>query len=93
MPGLSHTDDLVVRWIDGETTLYPGLTGKALPGEIRIRPAKSEWKDAAVVTAGAFTANSAADDILVRWSDGHVSLFAGVDAKGLHDELRLAPDN
>ncbi|MGV9247235.1 S1 family peptidase [Streptomyces sp. NPDC003710] len=87
------TDDLLVRWVDGETTIYPGLTGKALPGEIRMRPAKSEWKDAAVVAAGAFTANTAADDILVRWSDGHVSLFTGVDAKGLHDEVRLTPAN
>ncbi|MGV9994223.1 hypothetical protein [Streptomyces sp. NPDC003374] len=86
------TDDLVVRWRDGETTLYPGLTaGKALPGEIKVRPAKSNWADATVVTAGAFTANGAADDLLVRWADGHVSLFPAVDAKGLHAEVRLAP--
>ncbi|MGW5251355.1 S1 family peptidase, partial [Streptomyces sp. NPDC004129] len=87
------TDDLLVRWVDGETTLYPGLTGKALPGEIRIRPRNSEWKDAALVTAGAFTANTAANDVIVRWNDGHVSLFTGIDAKGLHDEVRLAPAN
>ena len=46
-----------------------------------------------MVTAGAFTTNPAADDILVRWSDGHVSLFPGVDTKGLHDEVQLAPPN
>ncbi|QDN96053.1 S1 family peptidase [Streptomyces sp. RLB1-9] len=86
-----NTDDLLVRWIDGETTIYPGLSGKALPGEIKIRPAKSNWADATVVTAGAFTANTTADDVLVRWNDGHVSLFTGVDAKGLHDEVQLAP--
>ncbi|MGR6973958.1 trypsin-like serine peptidase [Streptomyces cynarae] len=85
------TDDLVVRWVDGETTLYPGLTGKALPGEIRIRSRNSEWKDAAVVAAGAFTADTAANDVIVRWSDGHVSLFTGVDANGLHDEISLVP--
>ncbi|MFF3518833.1 trypsin-like serine protease [Streptomyces sp. NPDC002573] len=87
------TDDLLVRWVDGETTIYPGLTGKALPGEIRIRLRNSEWKDAAVVAAGAFTANTTANDILVRWNDGHVSLFTGADAKGLHDETQLAPPN
>ena len=85
------TDVLLVRWIDGETTIYPGVTGKDLPGEIKIRPAKSNWTDATVVAAGAFTANTAADDILVRRGDGHVSLFPGVDAKGLHDEVRLVP--
>ncbi|MFD8723137.1 S1 family peptidase [Streptomyces sp. NPDC059629] len=89
----SGTDDLLVRWIDGETTIYPGLTGRALPGEIKIRPAKSNWAGATVVTAGAFTTNTTADDILVRWSDGHVSLFPGADAKGLHDEVQLAPAN
>ncbi|MFF3518986.1 hypothetical protein [Streptomyces sp. NPDC002573] len=87
------TEDLLVRWVDGETTLYAGLTGKELPGEIRIRPRNSEWKDAALVTAGAFTANTAANDIIVRWNDGHVSLFTGIDAKGLHDEVRLTPAN
>ncbi|MFE1750389.1 trypsin-like serine protease [Streptomyces anandii] len=86
------TDDLLVRWRDGETTVYPGLTiGKSLPGEIKIRPAKSNWADATVVTAGAFTANAGTDDVLVRWADGHVSLFPAVDAKGLHAEVRLAP--
>ncbi|MFJ7904767.1 trypsin-like serine protease [Streptomyces sp. NPDC096198] len=85
------TDDLLVRWIDGETTIYPGMTAKALTGEIKIRPAKSNWKDATVVAAGAFTTNTAADDILVRWNDGHVSLFPGTDAGGLHDEVPLAP--
>ncbi|MFI8242549.1 trypsin-like serine protease [Streptomyces sp. NPDC085866] len=88
------TDDLLVRWSDGETTVYPGLTiGKALPGEIKIRPAKSNWADATVVTAGAFTHNTKPDDLVTRWADGHVSLFPGVDAKGLHDEIRLAPAN
>ncbi|MFJ8359066.1 trypsin-like serine peptidase [Streptomyces sp. NPDC093984] len=85
------TDDLLVRWSDGEATVYPGLTGRALPGETRIRPARSEWANAAVVTAGALTADTAANDILVRWSDGHVSDFPGVDAKGLHDEVQLVP--
>ena len=58
------SDDLLVRWVDGETTIYPGLTGKALPGEIRIRVRNSEWKDAAVVAAGAFNANTAANDVI-----------------------------
>lgn len=85
------TDDLLVRWTDGETTIYPGMSAKALPGEIKVRPAKSYWTNAAAITAGAFTVNTTANDILVRWNDGHVSLFTGVDAKGLHEEIPLAP--
>ncbi|MEU6771888.1 S1 family peptidase, partial [Streptomyces sp. NPDC046759] len=87
------TDDVLVRWIDGETTIYPGMTGKALPGEIRIRPEKSYWTNAAAITAGAFTTNTTANDVLVRWNDGHLSYFTGVDAKGLHTEIQLAPTN
>jgi hypothetical protein len=83
------TDDLLVRWTDGEATIYPGLTDKGLPSEIKIRPAKSNWASATVVSAGALTNNPAADDIIVRWNDGHVSLFPGVDANGLHDEIQL----
>ncbi|MGW2651630.1 trypsin-like serine protease [Streptomyces sp. NPDC001393] len=87
----NSTDDLLVRWVDGETTLYPGLTAKGLPAEVRIRPRNSDWADAAVVAAGAFTTNTAANDILVRWKDGHVSLYTGVDAGGLHDQIQLRP--
>ncbi|MEV6943061.1 hypothetical protein AB0N07_13885 [Streptomyces sp. NPDC051172] len=43
------------------------------------------------LAAGVFTTNTAAADILVRWNDGHVSLFAGTDAGDLHDEVPLAP--
>ncbi|MGW1912635.1 S1 family peptidase [Streptomyces sp. NPDC002076] len=87
------TDDLLVRWIDGETTIYPGMTGKALPGEIKVRPAKSYWVNAAAITVGAFSTNTTANDILVRWNDGHLSYFTGVDANGLHTEIQLAPAN
>ncbi|MFK4147521.1 trypsin-like serine protease [Streptomyces sp. NPDC004065] len=87
-----NADDLLVRWIDGETTVYPGMTAK-LPAEIKIRPAKSYWANAGALTAGALTGDTTADDILVRWKDGHVSYFTGVDAKGLHTEIQLAPAN
>ncbi|MGJ5890338.1 trypsin-like serine peptidase [Streptomyces niveiscabiei] len=84
------TDDLIVRWSDGETTLYPGLTTNGLPAETQLQPPNSPWKNAALVTAGAFTPGTAADDILVRWTDGHVSLFTGTDTNGLHTETPLA---
>ena len=83
------TDDVVVRWSDGETTLYPGFTSGGLPPETQLRPPNSPWKDAAVVTAGAFSANVNADDVLVRWGDGRLSMFTGVDGKGLHGETVL----
>ncbi len=86
-----NTGDLLVRWKDGETTIYPGLTSKGIPAEIRIEKAKSAWANATVVAAGAFTANTVPNDVLVRWNTGRLSLYPGVDATGVHDEVALAP--
>jgi len=83
------TDDAVVRWSDGETTLYPALTASGVPPETQLRAPNSAWKDAAVVTAGAFAAGVNADDVLVRWGDGRLSMFTGVDGNGLHAETNL----
>ncbi|POX42031.1 esterase, partial [Streptomyces sp. Ru71] len=79
----AKTSDLTVRWIDGETTIYPGVDLKGLHGEKTIRPAKSPWTNATVLTTGAFTDNKA-NDILVRWNDGHLTLHPDVDTAGLH---------
>ncbi|MFF9813607.1 S1 family peptidase [Streptomyces sp. NPDC014006] len=86
----AKSSDLMVRWIDGETTIYPAVDLKGLHGEKTIRPANSPWSNATVLTTGAFTENKAANDVLVRWSDGRLTLHPGVDGTGLHSEVRLA---
>ncbi|MCB5908343.1 S1 family peptidase [Streptomyces pinistramenti] len=84
------TADLLVRWSDGEVTVYPGVDTAGFHGEQRIRPAKSPWTKATVVTTGAFVANQRPDDVLVRWETGKLALYAGVDAGGTHGETTLA---
>ncbi|MEU7153116.1 hypothetical protein AB0B15_34645 [Streptomyces sp. NPDC045456] len=84
-----RTADLLVRWADGEATLYPGVDTEGLHGETQIRQRKSEWLHAAVVGAGAFVANERPNDVVVRWADGTLSMYPGVDAKGLHDEVKI----
>ncbi|MER5718974.1 S1 family peptidase [Streptomyces sp. NPDC002132] len=86
----AKSSDLMVRWIDGETTIYPGVDLKGLHGEKMINPAKSAWSNATVLTTGAFTENKTANDVLVRWKDGHLTLHPGVDSTGLHQKYRLA---
>ncbi|MFD5548798.1 S1 family peptidase [Streptomyces goshikiensis] len=83
------TNDLMVRWADGETTIYPGVDTAGFHGEIKIRDPKSPWFNAKVLTAGAFVGNKSAQDVLVRWTDGKLSLFPAVDAAGLHTEVKL----
>ncbi|MFE7773922.1 S1 family peptidase [Streptomyces sp. NPDC057445] len=84
------TSDLLVRWKDGETTIYPGVDTKGFHGETKIRPAKSPWANATVLTVGAFTANKVPNDVLVRWNDGKLTLHPGVDGAGLHSEVQIA---
>lgn len=91
----SGTNDLVVRWSDGEVTLYRDVDETTkLRNEIRLRPRGSFWTRAHGIAAGRFGGgNERADDLLVRWSDGHVSVYTNVDGKGLHAEKRLIGPN
>ncbi|MFC7303054.1 trypsin-like serine peptidase [Streptomyces monticola] len=89
------TSDLLVRWYDGELTLYKDVDATTkLRNEIRLLPPNRLWKNAKGITAGRFTgAGTRADDLVVRWSDGEVTLYPDVDTKGTHSERRLAAPN
>ncbi|MEU2855475.1 S1 family peptidase [Streptomyces syringium] len=84
------TADLVIRWNDGNTSLFPGVDTAGYHGRIRIRPDDSAWKNAQILTTGSFTAAAnRPNDILIRWSNGNVSYYPGVDADGTHSEVQL----
>ncbi|MFE7121206.1 S1 family peptidase, partial [Streptomyces sp. NPDC057654] len=40
------TDDLVIRWKDGDTTIFPGVDTNGFHGRTRIRDVGSPWKNA-----------------------------------------------
>ncbi|MFF3277386.1 S1 family peptidase [Streptomyces chrestomyceticus] len=83
------TADLLVRWSDGEATIYPGVDAAGFHGETQIRPQGSAWTNATVVGAGAFVANDRPNDVMVRWANGSLSMYPGVDGAGLHDEVKI----
>ncbi|MEV4871488.1 S1 family peptidase [Streptomyces syringium] len=83
------TSDLMVRWSDGEGTIYPGVDTAGLHGEIKIRDPKSAWTNATVITVGAFDANKVPNDVIVRWANGSLTMYPGVDSAGTHGEVRL----
>ncbi|WP_186762861.1 serine protease family protein [Lentzea tibetensis] len=84
-------DDLVVRWADGELTLYPDVNETGLHGEIQLQPPNGLWTHAKSITAGSFTNDSAdTDDLVVGWDDGELTLYQNVDGAGLHAETQLA---
>lgn len=83
--------DLVVVWNDGEVTRYNDVAGNRLGNETRLAAPKSVWTHARSISGGFYTGSGAAD-LLVRWSDGEVTLYADV-AGGLGQEHRLRAPN
>lgn len=84
--------DLIVRWSDGEVTLYPSVDEKGFHGEHRLVAKNSTWKHAEVMTAGRFGGNKRQDDLVVRWSDGEVSLYRDTGGnKKLGKEIKVVP--
>ncbi|MEU1016893.1 trypsin-like serine protease [Streptomyces sp. NPDC005898] len=81
--------DLLVRWSDGEVTLYQDVSAAGLGKETRLAAAGSAWKKAAQLTAGRFGAGEKSDDVVVRWADGEVSLYSDVDVRGFRKKTRL----
>ncbi|MET9412626.1 S1 family peptidase [Streptomyces klenkii] len=86
-----ETGDLMVRWINGSASIFPSVNTGAKPfhDEIQFRPADSAWRNSLSVTAGAFAGNARPSDVLVRWSDGNLGLYAAVDPAGTHGEVDL----
>ncbi|MFC7867689.1 trypsin-like serine protease [Streptomyces murinus] len=80
--GTGHSD-LIVVWTDGEVTLYPGDGHGGYGTERRLMAPNSTWKNARTITAGDFT-GSDQFDLLVRWTDGEVTLYGDVGSKGLN---------
>ncbi|MFH8349923.1 trypsin-like serine peptidase [Streptomyces sp. NPDC018045] len=86
------TSDLIVRWSDGEVSLYPGNGAYGFGKDVQL--AKSaEWNKAQVMTAGDFTGDGTGD-LLVRWADGKVTLYKDVnETNKLKNAVQLKAPN
>ncbi|MEV0370817.1 trypsin-like peptidase domain-containing protein [Streptomyces sp. NPDC050636] len=89
--GNTRSDDLVVRWSDGEVTLYTNVDGKGLHAEKQLTKPNTTWPYARDITAGDFDTTTGDQDLFVRWGDGEVSVYANIAAKGLKAEHQLCP--
>ncbi|MCS0605924.1 trypsin-like serine protease [Streptomyces sp. LP11] len=86
--------DLLVRWSDGETTLYGDVGTKGLNwAGVQMSKPKSVWKDAVQIAAGRFSAATHVTDLIVRWVDGEVTLYTGVDSGTFGQEHQLKKKN
>ncbi|MFI2764972.1 trypsin-like serine peptidase [Streptomyces echinatus] len=83
---------LLVRWSDGEVTLYPQPGPTGLGREIRMAAPRSAWKNAAQVTSGPFRADGGTA-LLVRWADGSLTLYPEAGTGGFGAGTRLLAAN
>ncbi|WP_206503219.1 trypsin-like serine peptidase [Streptomyces chrestomyceticus] len=81
--------DLVVRWSDGEVTNYGDFTATSLGTEHKWQAPNPTWPHAVILTGGDHSDNPYADDTLVRWTDGELSLYVDGDEKGIGKENQL----
>ncbi|MGW7529708.1 trypsin-like serine peptidase [Streptomyces sp. NPDC054783] len=86
----SNQFDLMVRWSDGEVTLYGdvGTNGLNVPGTQMVKP-HTIWENATQIAAGRFGSSRYVTDLMVRWSDGELTLYTNVGAGGFGQEHQL----
>ncbi|GHI68886.1 hypothetical protein Snoj_28040 [Streptomyces nojiriensis] len=85
--------DLMVRWDDGRMTLHGDVGSNGLGAGIEMAPSGSIWSHATQIAAGRFNAATYVTDLMVRWSDGELSLFTNVSAGTMGQEYKLKDPN
>ncbi|MFG2997780.1 trypsin-like serine protease [Streptomyces sp. NPDC048340] len=86
--------DIIVRWTDGEVSLYPSVDENGFHGEIQIQAPNDDWRNyARQFTTGRFTPNGRQDDLVVTWKDGEVSLYTDVSERGMGTESQVLAPN
>ncbi|MEY2275070.1 serine protease [Streptomyces sp. BF23-19] len=89
----SNQFDLMVRWDDGRMTLHGDVGSNGLNGGTEMAPSGSIWSHATQIAAGRFNAATYVTDLMVRWSDGELSLFTNVSAGTMGQEYKLKDPN
>ncbi|MFD0395217.1 hypothetical protein ACFQ3Z_35795 [Streptomyces nogalater] len=87
--GGTAAGDLLVRWADGALDTYADVSAAGPGTPSRVRGPNNLWKQARVLTAGAFRHDGRADDLVVRWSNGETTLYADTGTKALGTEYTL----
>ncbi|MFF4397257.1 trypsin-like serine protease [Streptomyces sp. NPDC001480] len=87
-----YVTDLVVRWVDGELTLYTNVSAGTFGQEHKLKDPNDTWKDATLLTAGEFSGNQKWD-LMVRWTDGELDNYVGTTTSGLGTEQRILDPN
>ncbi|MEU7229929.1 hypothetical protein [Streptomyces chrestomyceticus] len=71
-----YVTNLMVRWTDGELTLYTGVSSGTFGQEHQLKARNESWEHATLLAAGEFSGNCRCD-LMVRWSDGELDTYTG----------------
>ncbi|MCX5205929.1 FG-GAP-like repeat-containing protein [Streptomyces sp. NBC_00237] len=81
--------DLIVRWSDGELSLYPGNGSGGFLKDIMLSAAGATWKNAVSLAAGDFTGDGRTDLVAAR-PTGVLALYPGNGTNGIGAEKQIA---
>ncbi|MCP3760303.1 serine protease [Streptomyces sp. TBY4] len=81
----TYVTDLMVRWSDGELGLHTDVGAGTLGREHKLKNPNNAWKKATLLTSGQFSGHRKWD-LMVRWSTGALSTYAGPTTRGLGRE-------
>ena len=87
-----YVSDLVVRWADGELTLFTNVGSGTFGTKTQLQKPNATWKNATLLTSGQYTGTSNWD-LFVRWVDGELDTYPNTTAKGLGGEKRIENPN
>lgn len=87
-----YVTDLIVRWVDGELTLYTNVGAGTFGQEHTLKDRNDTWRDATLLTSGEFSGRQKWD-LMVRWTDGELDNYVGTTASGLGSEQRILNSN
>ncbi|GAA2920280.1 hypothetical protein GCM10020221_15620 [Streptomyces thioluteus] len=86
------TSDLLIRWKDGETSIFPGVDA-SYHGPLRIRMRSRPWKNARTLTTGSLhqqrQRRQRRPDQL---NNGNLGFYPDVDAEGTHTGSSLSAE-
>jgi hypothetical protein len=87
----STQNDMIVKWSDGEVTLYLG--GMTTDPQKPFRSEKQLAKPGSVWTHAKSIASLHRNQVVVLWSDGEVTLYPVVTEAGFGSEIQLIAPN
>ncbi|MGI5340531.1 FG-GAP-like repeat-containing protein [Streptomyces sp. CA-181903] len=81
--------DLLAVWPNGQVELFTDIGRNGLGNSKEMAPKGSIWSHAMSIAAGRFNADKYVTDLMVRWSDGELTLYTNVSPGTFGQEHQL----